>query len=145
MKADVQIDEHSDGRLRLFRRIAQDIGGERGIDRDAHGAFARQLGDALRSMRVQGRIANQQIVRCLPHHFRLTHFGDGEPAGAVGDLPPGHFDRLMRLGMRPQRQLVLAAVFGQPRKIPLDGVRIDHHGRRGKILLRGKSHDSREL
>ncbi len=77
----------------------------------------------------------------LLEDLRLTGLRDRQAAGAELQLPQADLGRLVRLGVRPERDAVLVAVGLQVLQIGLEPVEVDH--RDGRLDLAHGASDLR--
>ena len=141
MQPDVHLDEQRRARAAALEGGGEALGCGQPVDchRQVHalGCDARQ---ALPLVAAEGRVVHEDARRSgLLEDLGLTGLRDRQAAGAELQLPQADLGRLVRLGVRPERDAVLVAVGLQVGEIGLEPVEVDHRNRR-LHLAHGASH-----
>ncbi len=70
---------------------------------------------------------SMSVMPAFEHHFSFAELRDSDPGRSTRDLSFGKFRNLVRLRVRTQQKLMLAAVISHARQISLHHVKVDDY------------------
>jgi len=130
--ADVELDQHLCGEPAPVQGRAEALGRSPAVQRDGElDAGGGDVGEPLPLRLSERRIVEEDLRHTgLLEHLRLAALRHGEAGGPELELAPADLRRLVRLGVRPERDAVLVRVRLQVGEVGVEAVEVDHRDRR---------------